>query len=233
MASVCARALRTKYDNVDALTLPGHRATLERVPDFDDVLIDLGEPVGDVAAVLQARAYAAAIVTWATARTAGIALAARIPVRAGQSRRLYSGKFTHRVAVRSERGDVTTHWSQVLLDYARAIGCDTTDTWPRLALKDDDRGQAAQLLARHETAGAFAIVHPTSAVSPARPVWPLEGWIELVRALQARHELPVFITGTEEDEAIAQGLAKATGAVCVAGATSIGGFAALAQRAAF
>ena len=50
---------------------------------------------------------------------------ADIPVRVGQARRFYSFRFTDRVVVRSEHGDVTSHWSQILLDYARAIGCDT------------------------------------------------------------------------------------------------------------
>lgn len=232
MASVCARALRTKYARVDALTLAGHRATLEHVPDFDDVLVDEGEVAG-VAQMLRERGYGAAVITWATARTADLALRAGIPIRAGQSRRLYSIKFTHRVPVRSERGDVTTHWSQILLDYARAIGCDTADIRPRIVLDERDRTEAAQLLERNGAPAAFAIVHPTSAVSPTRPVWPLEGWIELVRALQARYDLPIFITGTIADAAIAQSLAGATGAVSIAGATAIGGFAALAQRATF
>jgi ADP-heptose:LPS heptosyltransferase len=42
VASVVARALHQKFDRVDALTLPGHRSTLERVPDVDEVLVDDG-----------------------------------------------------------------------------------------------------------------------------------------------------------------------------------------------
>ena len=75
--------------------------------------------------------YAAGVVTWATQRTAEIVYRAKIPIRAGQADRLYSALFTHQVRVRSEHGDVTSHWSQILLDYTRAIGCDLSDTQPR------------------------------------------------------------------------------------------------------
>ena len=35
IATVVAQALRGRYDSVDALTLPGHRSTLELVPEID------------------------------------------------------------------------------------------------------------------------------------------------------------------------------------------------------
>lgn len=234
VASVCARALRARYERVDALTLPGHVQTLQHVPDLDEVLSDDGAAVDAIAARLRERDYAAAVVTWATARTARIAHDAKIPVRVGQSRRLYSGLFTHRVTVRSERGDVTTHWSQILLDYPRAIGCDTPDGRPRFVITDADRAEAAELLrARGVDAGAgYSIVHPTCSVSPQRPHWPVDGWIELVRALRERDGSgPVLISGAPADLPIIEPLAAATGAIPVAGATSIGGFAAVAQGA--
>ena len=68
-ASVVARALRQKYDVVDALTLTGHRPTLERVPDLDEVLVDEGKSERAMADALIERAYDLCIVTWATSRT--------------------------------------------------------------------------------------------------------------------------------------------------------------------
>lgn len=230
LASLCARALRARYAEVDALTLPGHRDTLEHVPDIDSVLVDTGERVAAVAQVLQGR-YDACVVTWATRRTAQIAYRAKIPVRVGQSDRLYSGLFTHRVDVRSERGDVTSHWSQILLDYPRAVGCDVSDTQPRFDVTDADREQARRLLSGRGVASEYAIVHPTCSISPSRPVWPVAGWIDLVRALQTRYRVPVLVSGSRDDAPIVAPLAEATGALSIAGATSIGAFAALASKA--
>ena len=54
-----------------------------------------------------------------------------------------------------------------------------------------------------------------------------------MRELQSRYALPVLISGAPADLPIVGRLAEATGATVIAGATSIGGFAAIAQRAEF
>ena len=233
LASLCARALRSRYANVDALTLPGHRETLEHVPDIDAVLVDDGARVNEIAQRLRERGYAAAIVTWATQRTAAIAFRARIPIRVGQSRRLYSNMFTHRVDVRSEFGDVTSHWSQILLDYSRAIGCDTSEAQPRFEVTQDDRAQAHATLSAREVHGPYGIVHAVCSVSPARPMWPVDGWTALVRALQEKYGITILLSGAPADVPIVEPIADAAGCVSIAGATSIGAFAAIAHGARF
>lgn len=230
LASVVARALRSRFATVDALTLPAHRATLERVPDFDEVLTDDGGEENEIASRLAPRAYAAAVVTWATARIARAIRASGIPVRVGQARRLYSGLFTNRVVVRSERGDVTSHWTQVLLDYARALGCDTRDATPRFVPTDRDQAEARDVAARYALEpGRFLILHPTNAIASSRP-WPVEGWRALSVALKSRFGLPVVVTGAKADEAIVRDIAR-DGAVALAGETGIGAFGALATQA--
>lgn len=233
LASVCARALHSKFSVVDALTLPAQREALRHVPDVDEVLIDDGERPASIAERLRARSYAAAIVTWATRRTAEIPARAGIPVRVGQARRLYSRMFTHRVVVRSERGDVSSHWSQILLDYPRAIGCDTENPYPAFQPTPQDAHEAAQLLEHAGITQPFGIVHATCAVASKRPQWPLGGWSALVRALQMRFFWPILLSGSAADVRIVNALSAATGATPIAGKTSIGGLAALAQRAAF
>ncbi|GAC1659924.1 MAG: hypothetical protein NVS9B12_14230 [Vulcanimicrobiaceae bacterium] len=232
MASLCARALHSRYEIVDALTLPGHRQTLEHVPDIDEVFVDGGGSAGAIARRLRGR-YAAGVVTWATQRTAEIAYRAKIPIRAGQADRLYSALFTHQVRVRSENGDVTSHWSQILLDYPRAIGCDLSDTQPRFDLTPKDLEEAEHVLSLRGDPPEFGMVHPTCAASPQRPVWPLQGWIALVRALQDRYRIPILVSGSPADAPLLKPLLDATGALSLAGATSIGGFAGIARRAKF
>lgn len=235
MATVVARALREKYERVDALTLPGHAGVLARVPDIESVLLD--DPAlsdADLAQRVAQEAYDAAIVTWATSRTANVPFAARIPVRVGQARRLYSWRFTNRVIVRSERGDVTSHWTQILLDYARAIGCDTADATPRFVPLQAD-AEAADALLREIgiEAQRFAIVHTTNAIAPQRGIWPTQGWSALVQAVRQRWNVPVLLTGAPADRAIVEEIARQSGGIPVAGKTSQGGFGALARRAQF
>ena len=243
LATVVARALRDRYARVDALALPSHREALVRVPDLDRVWSDDGQSEIALAERLREQRYAAAVVTWATPRTARLAQRAGIPVRVGQARRLYSFRFTHRVVVRSELGDVTSRWSEILLDYARALGCDVCDEgYPRLAATGEDRREAAELLAalasEHAELGsgaaaAFAIVHPTNAVAPVRGIWPSRGWASLVRAVRERFGIPVLVSGSRADAQIAAAIVREGGGIPIAGRTTIGGFAALAERARF
>jgi ADP-heptose:LPS heptosyltransferase len=232
LASVVARALRQRFEAVDALTLPGHRDVLERVPDFGDVLVDDGESESELAQRLERRAYDACVVTWATPRTARIPQLAKIPVRVGQARRLYSWRFTHRVPVRSEAGDVTSHWTQILLDYARALNCDTADTAPRLRLLEADEREAQTLLAQLQLNGKpYCIVHATNAIAPERNIWPVSGWTALVRAVTTHFGAAVLLSGANQDSGIVESIAQDSAAIPIAGKIALGGFAALARQA--
>ena len=235
VASVVGRALHRRFDAVDALTLPGHRDTLERVPDIDAVHVDDGGDERALAARIAEHAYDACVVTWATPRTARVPQLARIPVRVGQARRLYSFRFTQRVAVRSESGDVTSHWTDILLDYARAIGCDTDDRAYRFVPTDADARGADDVVSSLGLSNGFVILNPCNAVASRRDVWPVDGWARLARALHERFERPVVVTGGPADAAIAERLRSAAGGearvVSLAGKIDIGEFGALARRA--
>jgi lipopolysaccharide heptosyltransferase II len=224
LAGVVARALLERYAAVDAVVLPAHVNLAAHIPELAGVV-----PFG---ARLPAR-YDAAVVTWATTATALLPWRAGIPVRVGQARRLYSAVFTKRVVVRSELGDRTTHWTEILLDYARAIACDTHDTAPAFVLHDEDRSSAQTLLRVHDVAGPYYVLHPTRGLSAQRSRWPAQGFVALAKRLVARDGVPVLVTGSAEDAAIAQTVADAAGrgVTSVAGATRIGGFAALAAGA--
>jgi heptosyltransferase-2/heptosyltransferase-3 len=231
VASVVARALRRRFASVDALTLASHRAVLERVPDVDDVLVDDGGDERALASRLARTGYEACVVTWATPRTARVPHLAAIPLRVGQARRFYSFRFTQRVVVRSENGDVTSHWSDILLDYARAIGCDTEDHRYRFVPTAADEFEAEQLRA---ASGRFIILNPCNAVASRRGAWPLEGWAALAGALRERLGARIVVSGSPDDAPMAEGIVRLSRdeeIVSIAGRTSVGGFGALARRA--
>jgi ADP-heptose:LPS heptosyltransferase len=230
LATPVMRALRERYDAVYALTTPAHRDVLTGNPDLAGVLTD-DAPFGTMAGRLRAERFDAAVVTWATARSAALPVAAGIPVRVGQARRIYSTLFTKRVVVRSELGDRTTHWTQILLDYARALGCDVVDATPSFAFAQADADAAASLLARKGVAGAYAILHPTRGISAARERWPAHHLGELAGALRAAFGVPVLVSGTAGDAPIADSVAAAGGAQSIAGETTIKQYGALAARA--
>jgi ADP-heptose:LPS heptosyltransferase len=230
VASVVARALRRRFSKVDALTLPSHRDALERVPDIDGVAIDDGDERTLAARICRAD-YEACVVTWATPRTARVPHLAAIPVRVGQARRFYSFRFTKRVVVRSEIGDVTSHWSDILLDYARAIECDTDDPRYRFVPTPQDVCEAERLEAPIEP---FIIMAPCNAAASRRGIWPIAGWSHLAVALRERFAARVLVSGSTADATIAEEIVRSAGdpaIVSIAGKTSVGAFGALAQRA--
>ncbi len=231
VASIVARALRERFAGVDALTLPAHRSLLERVPDVDDILIDDGIDERELGKRLSRTSYGACVVTWATPRTARVAQLAAIPVRVGQARRIYSFRFTKRVVVRSEKGDVTSHWADILLDYGRAIDCDTSDRQYRFVPTADDERKADELGAR---LGRFLILNPCNAVASRRGIWPLESWASLAIALREGFRARILVSGAPTDAPMAQEivrLSRDAAVVSIAGLTTVGAFGALARRA--
>jgi len=223
LAGVVARALRGRFAAVDAVVLAAHVDVASHIPAIERVIA-----YGDA---LPSR-YDAAVVTWATLGTALLPWRARIPVRAGQARRLYSPLFTTRVTVRSEVGDTRTHWTEILLDYARAVGCDGPGI-PEFAVHDADRTAAADLLRAHAVHDAFVVLHPTRGLSAQRSRWPVGGFVDLARRLAARDGVRVLVSGAADDAPIARAIADGAGngVISIAGATSIGTFGALAERA--
>jgi len=229
VASIVARALRERYAVVDALTLPSHQPLLQRVPDLDETLVDDGGDERTLAAALSSRAYDACVVTWATARTARVPQLARIGERVGQARRFYSFRFTRRVVVRSELGDATSHWSDILLDFARAVGCDARGARYRVVPTPEDEAQAQAVAPE----GDFFILNPCNAVASKRGIWPVEGWAALARELRDRFDTRVLVSGSPADAPAAEAIERAAGGRCIsiAGRTGIGAFGALARKA--
>ncbi len=63
------------------------------------------------------------IVLWNGSKEAWLLYKAKIPIRVGSGSKLfYSFLYTHKVRVRTEYGDTVSHWTEVMLDYVRALG---------------------------------------------------------------------------------------------------------------
>lgn len=229
LATPVMRALHSRYDEVVALTTFGRGGILRGNPDIAAVWFDEGS-VWEMSRRIAAAQFDASITTWATVRAALLPFLGGVPTRVGQTRRLYSGLFTHRVAVRSESGDHTTHWTRILLDFSRALECDITDAMPIFVVDSKARAEADAALADLGVREPFAILHPTRGVSMNRP-WPTQRLGELGKALGERLDVRVVISGSETDRGIAEDVASRCGGVSMAGKVSLGGFAAAAQRA--
>jgi ADP-heptose:LPS heptosyltransferase len=230
LATPVMRALRSRYETVVALTASAHRDVLAGNPDLTAVWLDEGPFPALAGRIAEAR-FDAAVVTWATLRAAALPFAGRVPERVGQSRRLYSALFTRRVEVRSERGDHATHWTQILLDYARALGCDVADATPVFAVPEAARGSLARLLRDEGVAEPYVVLHPTRGIAAARERWPVARLAELGRALRAANGAQLVVTGGAGDRPIAEAVAQGAGGISLGGKATLAEFGALAERA--
>ncbi len=230
LATPVMRALRARYGRVVALTARAHRDVLAGNDDLADIWTD-DAPFAEAAARIARDGFDASVTTWATLRSSALPYVARVPVRVGQARRLYSRLFTHRVAVRSEAGDRTTHWTQVLLDFARALDCDVADATPTFAISDAARASTAQLVRTAlgpSASRAYVVLHPTRGIAAAHARWPVAKLAELARALGAAFDARVVVTGGGADAGIADAVARDGDAVSLGGSTSLAEFGALA-----
>lgn len=230
LASMCASALRSKFASVDAVVMPGHVDAVLHGADVERIFSAM-QPAGELAAELRKQQYGAVVVTWANLATASLAWRSGAPVRVGQARRLYSALFNKRIVVRSELGDTTTHWSEMLLDYPRALGCETQLPWPKFEIRAEEEAEAEGVLRALGVRTDYMLLHPVSAVAPRRPYWPVDGWRALVNRIAKRYGVPVIIIGSSADAEIAERIAEGTSAISAAGRTTYGGLAALARRA--
>ncbi len=230
LATPLMRALRVKFGEVVALVAPAHREVLVGNPDVADVWVDDASLLRTVGRVRE-RCFDASVVTWATTRAALVPFLARVPIRAGQTRRSYSALFTQRVERRSDVGDRTTHWTQILLDLGRALGCDVADATPTFAVSDDARASVAQLLDARGVRGPYVLLHPTRGIAAARERWPIAPFAALARDVRATTGAHVVVSGDANDRAIAATIAAGGDAVSFAGETSIAQFGALAAGA--
>lgn len=176
-----------------------------------------------------------AVVFWSTARVANAVRRARIPVRVGQARRLYSWTYTKRVTVRTETGDTTSHWTDVQMDYARALGAEpqADDFVIDIRLRPGDFERAAALLAGERIEGPYAIVHAARGLDLDRVRWPVANFAAIADAIGSAYGLPVLLTGSAADQpTIARvGAAMRAAHVVTAGKSGLMQLAALLARA--
>jgi len=250
MAEPALNALHRHFGvGLSVLTSPYAGSILEGNPAVAEVIADDESASRRAAAErLRPHAFTHAVVFWSNARIAAIVQQAGIPVRVGQARRLYSFRYTIRVPIRTEAGDTTSHWSDVQMDYARALGAQprAEDYRVEIRLEDRDRKEASDLLAGHRIGGQFVALHaarglsgPFAGLGAARAArmtrvrWPVWRFAQIGDALGDAFDAPVVLTGGRDSQAIVSdiGLAMRRRNVVLAGRTSLRGLAALYERA--
>lgn len=180
--------------------------------------------------------YRVSLLLWSTSRWAWTLRWAGIPTRVGQdSRLLYSFLFTHRVRVRSEYGDVQSHWTDILLDYPRALGLEPNHVKVEYPVEQPAQQTAASLLRESDfgtLTGPTIGFHCGKGLPLGPERWPVAHFAELAGALQSRLQARLILTGGPQEVALVQALEQRLSlpVLNLAGRTDLPTLAAVAQN---
>lgn len=196
---------------------------------------NLGE-VRRWAARLKERRYQVALLLWSTSRWAWTLRLSGIPRRAGQdSRLLYSFTFTDRVRVRSEHGDQSTHWTEVLLDYPRALAITPPPPQVHYPIDAQAEAQVEDLVGGFNWGGRRGPLlgfHSGKGLPLGPERWPVGHFARLARELQERLDARLILTGGPNEVEIVKGVAEGLSDpyLNLAGQTDLPTLAAVAAR---
>lgn len=241
LATPVAAALKERWPEarVDFLAREATAEVLRGNPHVDEVLT-LPIPSPGVGALgwagrLRARHYDAGLVLWSKTALAWMLYLAGIPVRVGQDSRVaYSFLYTHRVRVRSEHGDTESHWSDILLDYVRALGVEAEPCAPVYRVPEEARRRAEELLRELPGEGPLVGLHSGkgNVSDPGR--WPVDVFAGWARALKEELGARLVLTGGWEEVEMVGEVERRAGVECLnlAGRTDLPLLAAVARRCA-
>ena len=206
LSSVLAEALHRCYPDCRITFWAQARfaALLDHHPFVDARLeLDPAAPLRENARILRAGHYDTVLIPWSVSRHAWLTWLAGIPTRVGQGGRLtYSFLFTHPVKVRSRQGDVTSHWTDIQLDYARILGCDVPpDLLPVVITTPAEKETAATHLHELGFSGDRPVcgLHICKGLAVDENRWPLDRFVDIAAGL-LRQGFDVILTGTANEQ---------------------------------
>lgn len=182
---------------------------------------------------LRRQNYRVALLLWGTSRWAWTLRFAGIPLRVGQDSRLtYSFTFTHRVHVRSEHGDETSHWTDILLDYPRALGLTPAPPQVHFPVQECDVRQAQAYLhafSFQNQTGPLIGFHSGKGLPLGPERWPVAHFAHIANDLQQRLGARLVLTGGPSEGPLVQAIVDRlhAPALNLAGQTSLPVLAAL------
>jgi ADP-heptose:LPS heptosyltransferase len=216
LASVLAEALHRCYPGCCVTFWAQRRfaSLLENHPFIDALLdIDPAAPLLSNARLLRQQHFDTVLVPWSVSRHAWLTTFAGIPTRVGQDGRLtYSFLFSHPVRVRSVYGDTTSHWADIQLDYARAIGCQPDgELEPVVITTAAEKETAATLLKSVGVTGNKPIcgLHICKGLAVDENRWPLDRFVDIAVGL-IQKGYTVILTGTAAEKPLTASVAAQT-----------------------
>ena len=183
-------------------------------PYVDEVLVDIDPsdckkraPFFYLLSKIRKYKFDCAVVLWSTARFAWLIYLAGIPLRVGQDfRLLYSFLYTHRVPLRTLRGDRESHWVECLMDFARQIGAGKEEPEVCLPVSSEAKKEVRAILERNNIFDDNILIgiHPGRGIDLSGVSWPYELFARTGDALERLFGAKVVFTGGKGEVQVAK-----------------------------
>jgi len=183
------------------LAAPYSAPLLEHNPDIDELIVDQGAPVSDLARRLREGRFDVAVLPGLPPRATWAVRRAGIPVRVGPLKSLWGALLTRPVLQRRSRGDV--HEADHNLQLLEQLGVRFRRVPTRLELteRERDAGRAAlDALGCGGAAWPLVLLHPGGRGSASK--WPYGCFLELGRRLAEAGAAVLLTSGPEEPDAV-------------------------------
>jgi ADP-heptose:LPS heptosyltransferase len=229
---------------VDFLARSSTAPAIQHHPNLSEVMTISGKDPDDLSQMkewadrIRQRDYDVCFLLWSTTRWAWTLYYSGIPNRVGQdSRLLYSFLFTHKVSIRSEKGDERSHWTDILLDYPRRFGLEPTAARLCFPLSEPTQREAQELLHKLDFGhldGPLLGFHCAKGLPLTSDRWPVAHFAKLASALQERLKARIVLTGGPDEVELVKTLSEQLHEphANLAGKTSLPLLAAVAQQCA-
>ena len=157
---------------------------------------------------IKERHFDIAIVLWSRPEEAYLIYRAGIPVRVGQSSRIfYSFLYTNKVSVRTEKGDTVTHWTDIMLDYVRALDIPVSKAEVIFRFPTDDLFYDMKMLLNHyagDKKGPFFFFFFCKGLKTDIEKWPVAYFAKLGDTIVEELGGTVVLTGSASEVPIVE-----------------------------
>lgn len=191
--------------------------------------------LAQVLKLIKEKRFDTSIVLWSTFWEAYLTYLAGIKRRVGQANRiLYSFLYNYPVKILSEEGDKTSHWVEIVLDYARALNLRALDRNLYFHVPQEAREAAKVLFEDLQISKNTLVIglHAGKGLYLDSSMWPTDKFASIADKLVEKFKAVIVLTGGPDEVELVEDIEKKMKyrAVNLAGKVNLGQLGAVMER---
>lgn len=177
------------------------------IPQLDDIIpyekdADKKLKFNDLIKSIREKNFDMSIVLWDNKKDAFLCFLSGIRYRIGQSDRLtHSFLYNIKVSVRSAKGDLTTHWVDIMLDYIRIMNFPEIVRKVSFYISQDDDKYIEKIMNEKELSENDMLIgiHLGKGLKVTPEIWPVEKFAKSADILVQKLNAKIIFTGSNDE----------------------------------